>query len=182
MDEEWRAVVGWEGLYEVSDLGRVRMLARSYIDASGHPRSFAARVLNQNRGPHGYQMVWLKFQDRQKNCTVHRLVASAFIRAPEEERWQVNHRDGDKSNCRATNLEWSSPSENMRHAIASGLSRVPALSGERHPRSRFTDAQRLDVRSRHARGETWSQIARAYGVGISTVAEIERRARMKENA
>lgn len=99
--EEWRPVVGYEGLYEVSSLGRVRRLKTDYI--------FSV-VLDS----YGYPIVTLKTPTMTKTCKVHRLVALAFIPNPDN-RPQIDHIDGVKTNNKVGNLRWVTSKQNMQN-------------------------------------------------------------------
>lgn len=106
--EMWKDIPGFEGLYQVSSLGRIR-------------RNGKFKTLRPDR--RGYLTVWLCKNSVQKNHKVHRLVASVFIPNPESKR-TVNHIDGNKQNNRVENLEWATHSENITHANSTGLRTV----------------------------------------------------------
>lgn len=129
-DEIWRDVVGYEGLYQVSNLDRVKSFRKGKI-----------RILKANAGIRGYFRVVLCKDFDKKNRFVHVLVAKAFIPNPENKS-QVNHISGDKSDNRVTNLEWMTPEENIRHAFDNGLRK----SGCEHFRSKFTAEQVREIR------------------------------------
>lgn len=124
--ENWKAVVGFEGRYEVSDRGRVRSVART-DGLPGRPRD--GRVLRLKSGKYGYLRVGLYSAEKQVFKQVHRLVAEAHIGAPPEGRPQINHKDVNKANNWVWNLEWVSALENMAHAAANG--RLNCLDGIR---------------------------------------------------
>ena len=107
--ESWKKVKGYQGLYEVSDRGRVRSLKRS--TTSG--KTLRPCVSG------GYGVVDLSKNGNSRTYLVHRLVASNFLGFPKGK--QVNHKDGVKSNNNLSNLEWVSVKENNEHAVKNGL-------------------------------------------------------------
>lgn len=111
MDEIWKPVIGYEGLYEVSNLGRVKGLERQ-----GNWRD---NILTQCMIGN-YVKVSLTVNGKSQNKLVHRLVAQAFIPNPENKP-EVNHKDGNKLNNCLDNLEWVTKSENIKHAYRTGL-------------------------------------------------------------
>lgn len=124
MTEIWKPIAGYEGRYEVSNLGRVKSLPfkQRYLLRNGVPawRVTRERILAQNRNNKGYHLVHLYLDGERKALLVHLLVARAFLEGGGE---TVNHDDGDKANNRAGNLEWMSWSANHKHAYATGLRR-----------------------------------------------------------
>ena len=122
MEEIWKDIAGYEGKYQVSNMGRVRSLDRLVPAACA--LSKGNQVVNYLRkgvilkphiaGKSGYQYVALSIGDKPKNYTVHRLVARAFVQNFNNKP-EVNHIDEDKSNNRADNLEWVTRIENEHH-------------------------------------------------------------------
>lgn len=119
--EEWKDVFGYEGMYQVSNLGRVRSINRIVAQRgrtktvySGHRKSY---ILKQGVQNNGYSVVWLCKDGKKEAKTVHRIVASAFCKndAPDI-KTDVNHKDGNKQNNCFWNLEWCSKSDNIKHA------------------------------------------------------------------
>lgn len=113
---EWASITGYEGLYEVSSDGRVRTLAHKTMGHSIPSKELAITIHKSQR----YAKVRLYKDGRPKDHAVHRLVATAFVPNPEGKP-QINHKDGNKANNSATNLEWCTQAENNNHAIRKGL-------------------------------------------------------------
>ena len=109
--EEWRAIEGFEGKYEVSNTGKVRSL--------NYKRTGEVKEKSTRKNNGGYVIVSLFLNGRQFDKLVHRLVATAFIPNPNNLP-QVNHIDCCKENNNSYNLEWCNESQNMRHAFANG--------------------------------------------------------------
>lgn len=125
MTEDWRPVVGFEGLYEVSNLGRVRSLDRvnSYsrtCQYSGRilnvKRKYKGRLLRPGTASNGYMTVSL---GRSNSVCVHVLVLTAFA-GPAPTGTECLHRDGTRTNNNAENLRWGTRSENILDAIRHG--------------------------------------------------------------
>jgi hypothetical protein len=104
---------------------------------------------------------------------VHRIVCIAVHGKPADPAAaDVNHKNGIKTDNRPSNLEWSTPHENMRHAVRTGL-RTP-MRGEEHPRSRLTNAQASEIRSRRRAGESLRALAGHFGVSETTISRVAR--------
>lgn len=114
MSETWREIPGYEGAYEVSDLGRVRSLDR----VSSHGRRLRGRVLKQIRRS-GYLSVGLHLNGDPTLYLVHRLVLTAFA-GPPARGMEARHLDGDASNNAASNLVWGTTRENIRDQLRHG--------------------------------------------------------------
>lgn len=111
MAEEWRDVVGYEGYYEVSNMGRVRSIGR-YVKTAWGFRFKQPHIMSENIHPiTGYHMVCLAKDGAKRTYMVHRLVAFAFIANPENKP-QINHKNENKSDNRSANLEWMTAKEN----------------------------------------------------------------------
>ena len=115
MNEEiWRPIEGYEGLYEVSNTGRVKSLNR-YVKGKGESYSLQkGRVLSPGKDKNGYLFVILTCNGKRKMFLVHRLIAQTFILNPDNLP-QVNHKDEDKSNNRVENLEWCTAKYNNNY-------------------------------------------------------------------
>ena len=161
VSEEWRPITGYEGVYEVSSLGRVRRIA------SGQGAT-AGRVLTEKKATNGYRHVDLSKSDYKIRHRIHRLVAYAFIGPPPTPRHGVNHIDGDKTNNRPSNIEWATQSENVSHAYKLGLNPGPDVKGAKNPRAKLTPAQVEEIKA--LRGVEGARVlARRFGVSRSAI-------------
>ena len=156
MIEQWKPIAGYEDLYLISNFGQVRSVERIVVHIDNRIRTFPARILSSKKNSKtGYHQVGLYRGNKGKMFYVHRLVAEAFIPNDENKRC-VNHKDGTRSHNRVDNLEWSTHSENILHAHATGLAK--ALRGEDNHKAKITwkAAQQLrdDV---WAVVETWAK-------------------------
>lgn len=148
--ELWKWIDGYEGKYDINPKGEVR----SYLP-DGH-----CRKVKQSISGHGYLYVSLS----KKTFSLHRLVANAFVANPLH-RKEVNHRDGNKKNPSAENLEWVTRSENIRHAISLGLFTPPKARGEAANKSHLKNEDVLAIRAKYAKGgSTHKSLAQQYGV------------------
>jgi len=166
--EEWKAIEGYEGYYEVSSLGRVRSLPRTVSSGRGWNYPVKGKILTPASDRGGYQLVTLR-KDGQRTLKVHRLVAEAFIPNPLKLP-QINHKDGDKTNNRVENLEWCNSKANIAHAWETGLASSNHCSGESHHLSSVQDSHIKECLDLYQTGK-WSQrkLAQKYGVSPTTV-------------
>ena len=118
-DEKWRAVVGYEGSYEVSSLGGVRSLDRVVTYPNGVKRKFEGRFLKLAIGQGGYPSVQLKINGVRKSAFVHHLVLEAFV-GPRPDGCIALHWDDNRNDNRVENLRWGTHSENRRDAVRNG--------------------------------------------------------------
>ncbi len=122
MSEVWKPIKGYEGIYEVSSLGRVRSLARLRIDRMGRRKPIPEKMLKMHDRK-GYDSVTLQDMGRKAIMSVHRLVAMAFIPNPDNLP-VINHRDENPKNNQVSNLEWCDISYNTRYGT--GVERAQA--------------------------------------------------------
>lgn len=132
-EEVWKPVVGYEGLYEVSNKGRIKSLKRSTVTKEGWVQNVHGGICKQKDTRDGYKEVTLFKNGKPKSIRTHRLVAFAFLGKPTDDRTEVNHKDGNKKNNSVSNLEWVTSSENQLHAYRMGLQKVSgnAISGKK---------------------------------------------------
>lgn len=112
--EVWKDVKGFDGLYQVSNYGQVKRLAKKVYQKSGVYATYKTKILKQETVK-GYKRVSLSKENLVTRITVHRLVALTFIEN-NENKPQVNHIDGDKTNNHVCNLEWCTANENEKHS------------------------------------------------------------------
>lgn len=120
--EIWKDIYGYEGHYQVSNLGNVKALYREFTGKDGQLKKYPERILKPEllgTGSLKYKRVSLSKDHKVKRYFVHVLVAQTYIHNPEHKPY-VNHIDNDGLNNKASNLEWVTHSENMLHAQTQG--------------------------------------------------------------
>lgn len=120
MEEIWKDIEGYEGLYQVSNLGRVKSLKRDITNTNYGVAHIKEKILKPRDDGKGYVRVVLYKNNQKKQFKIHRLVAKAFISNPENKA-TVNHINGNKSHNTVGNLEWCTNKENIYHAFKTGL-------------------------------------------------------------
>jgi len=164
----WKTIPGYEGFYEVSDMGDVRSSDRLVHTSNGITQRRKGRTLKPALSA-GYPFVLLQVACERKQIHVHRLVASAFCDKPEGCD-VVNHIDGIKTNNAASNLEWTTYSGNAKHAYDTGLNK--AKYRQDHNNSKLTQFQVDQIRGMLISGKSGSSIARELGVHVMTISNI----------
>lgn len=120
MQEIWKDIKGYEGLYQVSNLGRVKSLYRKIKTINGYVKTVRQKLLKQTIDDTGYYVVSLWKNNKHIRPHIHRLVAENFI-INIENKPCINHIDGNKLNNNVLNLEWCTAKENNIHAYENGL-------------------------------------------------------------
>lgn len=177
--EIWKDVVGYEGLYQVSNLGRVKSLDRDIIT---HHTDGRGDVVTHRKGimkkiwlyKTGYLYTELCKDDVKKKHKIHRLVAMAFIENPNPEKYDIiNHIDGNPLNNNVSNLEWIDNRGNQIHAIETGLNKYV---GTNSYWSKLTEAQVKFIRENYKpRGEyNFCTMAKMFGVTPNTIQNVIR--------
>lgn len=119
MVETWKDVIGFEGIYQVSDRGRVRRLKRTITNSLGRKITLGSMILRTYINNSGYECIDLTVNGVKTKTTVHRLVAKHFCEGYAVG-LDVNHKDANRLNNSADNLEWVSRVENIRDSIKRG--------------------------------------------------------------
>lgn len=113
--EIWKPITGFEKLYEVSNTGKIRSLTRKLSDG----RIWKGRIMSTPLSS-GYPAVSLRKEGKYYRERVHRIVGKEFVEGYQKG-LVINHKDGDKTNNRSSNLEWCTSAENCKHAVRTGL-------------------------------------------------------------
>lgn len=164
MEELWKDIPGYEGRYQVSNLGRVKSLPRVALwhhrSGTVFPRRVAGRILKPGRMPCGHLSVVLGHG--KPGSPVHHLVMLAFV-GPRPAGMDICHNNGDPADNRLENLRYDTRRENL----------LDEYRANRGSRTSFTCDQVLDIKNRLAQGEQGARIARDYGVTPSAISAIK---------
>jgi hypothetical protein len=161
MTETWKPVVGYEGLYEISDCGNIRTLYKN-----------PPRLLKPGTGTSGYRYVQLTKDGTYLPKQIHRLVVEAFLgEIPDE----VNHKNGIKTDNRLENLEKATRSENILHRVRVLGIRPIINRGEDSGNAKFTETQIRTIRRMYKNGYSYSQVAAQFGCTKSAICHIVKR-------
>lgn len=120
MQEEWKPIIGYEGIYEISSFGNYRRIC---VTQGGSVGNRYIRNTGYKRKGLQYKKLRLQVNKIVKNLYVHRVVATSFIPNPDNKPY-VNHIDGNITNNYVTNLEWCTQKENVHHALSNNLTKV----------------------------------------------------------
>jgi hypothetical protein len=158
MQETWKAVVGFEGRYEVSNLGRLKALAREIIYVDGRIGHLKERLIKGSVMNTGYVAVSFDSKTRK---SAHQVVAEAFLGKPEY-KMTVNHKNGNKTDNHLTNLEWATYRENNSHARITGLNKQ---HGEKTNLSKYSDQFIQAIRNVHIEYKpNYEDLGRLFGI------------------
>jgi len=167
MTEVWKPAIGFEGLYEISSIGRCRRIRSAY----GVPR---IRVLRPGYN-RGYAFYVLVDREIRKNLRPHRMVYEAFV-GPIPEGMQINHKNGKKADNRLENLEVVTPSENTMHGFRV-LGRKPVINafpGDLNPRAKLKKSQLPEIFKLRALGWSQQRIADKFGIDQTNISRVLR--------
>lgn len=165
---------GYDGLYEVSDLGNVRSVDRTVISRNRWgpiEKHLSGKVLDQTVGAYGYLTVSLFRKGKKKIWRVHRLVGEAFLgtRPPGMD---TRHGTAGRRVNVVTNLSYGTRADNEQDKIRDGTFRQGTSIGEANGNSRLTFAQVTEIRRRYGNGDGQSSLGREFGVSYQSVRDI----------
>jgi hypothetical protein len=165
--EVWKKI-DCNNYYEVSNYGNIRSVDRIVEHKTSKFLNIKSQKIKPALRKDGYLHVHLAKDCKSLNKTVHRLVAIAFLENPLN-KFDINHKDGNKSNNNLSNLEWNTRSENLYHAYNIGLKE----RGEKHYNSKLTEIQVNEIRS--INGVSQTQIGINYNVSRKCISKILKR-------
>jgi len=167
MEERWKDINGYEGLYQVSNLGNVRS-----FKVVGHPQKTLdiPHAIKKTTHNNGYDEVMLRKNHTRRLFLVHRLVLEAFI-GPCPANMEACHNNGIRTDNGAENLRWDTRRNNILDKRIHGTARI----GEKNNKTPFITSQILEIRERAQNGESFNSIARYYRVAGITISRIVKR-------
>lgn len=170
MEEIWKDINELGDYYQISNFGRTRRKARWVNSITGvdGKRKLRDKFATQQDNGNGYLQLYVCINSVRKMLYIHRLVAQYFL--PHSDKNFVNHKDGNKKNNHASNLEWVTPAENLRHASEMGL----MACGERTKNSKLTTTQIIAIRRLYSINPKFNRtkVAKKVGVADSTIHKI----------
>lgn len=169
--EIWKDVIEFEGGYEISNFGRLKSLkriAKTHNLYKDIERTYPERIIRAGLDSAGYPIVKLSAFGRMKRTSLHRLVTTAFIPNPENKP-EVNHKNGIKTDARLENLEWVTNSENQKHAYKIGLQNANHVRGEESNWVKLTELQVIEIKILLSKKVTLKEIGKIYNVHFSTI-------------
>ncbi len=167
--EQWRAVPGYEGFYEVSDQGNVRSLPRMVAHPKTGVRPSPGKVLSPARRKDGRRYVALSKEGVVRHGAVARIMLEAFV-GPANGRMAL-HKDDNRDNDNLPNLYWGTNVENMSDKVKNGNS----LKGSKHHKAQVYEAQVIEMRKRMDAGEDYRVVAEEYGLSLTATQSIKHR-------
>jgi hypothetical protein len=171
--EIWKNIEGYEGFYQISNLGNVKSLCRLVGNHSGFKKLLKEKILKTHISKTGYFVINLKINSKRKTFKLHRLIAYSFIEKIKGKEY-INHINGIKTDNRVENLEWVTIKENNYHAIKTGLKKD---SGINNSRSKLNESDIVYIRNSNLKLKELSNI---YKIDASTISKIKLRKTYKD--
>lgn len=176
MKERWKPVYGYEGYYEVSNLGNVRTVERyvtkTIANGNSFPKLCKSKLLSPHLNKDGYPTVNLRKEGKVSNPTkcrpVHILVIEAF-KGPRPEHLQTCHKNGKRDDPRLSNLRYGTAKKNAKDRDEHGTTQ----KGINHTKAILTEAKVRKFRALFAKGHTVREVAAKYNINVSTVNNIK---------
>lgn len=166
--EIWKEIEGYEGFYQISNLGRVKSIDR-FVKGQIGLRKAKGDLKIPTLGKRGYYEIGLNKNSSRKTVKIHRLIALHFIPNPENKP-HINHIDGNKLNNKINNLEWCTHAENMRHARVNGLNKDV---GETHHNAKLKNSDIIKIRYLRSKfNKTHQEIANIFNVTRKNITSI----------
>lgn len=171
MKEIWKDVVGFEGGYQVSNLGRIKTKERNVYHPTLGTVIVNEKIRKQTTAFNGYKKVNMSFDGKRKYMSVHRMVCEAFNGPQPSNNHQVAHNDGCKTNNNSLNLRWATAKENTKDRSKHGNHYVS--KGEKCSLAKLTKKDVLNIRNIWNKGDrSQSKIAKQYNVSQSCISKI----------
>ena len=165
--ETFRNIKGFEDLYKISNTGKVISLPRK----KGIVFRTHSITLKQKTTRNGYKVVVLTKNNTTKHTSVHRLVADAFVHGKTSQKYCVNHKDGNKTNNNAKNLEWCTPKDNIIHAWRIGLINSNNIQGEKHGHAKITNVQAMEILKSN---KTYTELSNIYKISKTSICNLRK--------
>lgn len=162
-NEIWKDIAGFEGRYQISNLGRVKSLVI-------YGKQQSPSIMKPNPHKQGYHLISLRMNGKSFYFYIHHLVLTAFV-CERPKGLECNHKNTIKNDNRVDNLEWITPKKNIQHAIENGLRN---LVGENNHKAKLTESDVIEIRKRLKNNEFQKTIAKDYGVSATTIGHISR--------
>lgn len=170
--EIWKDIPKFEGYYQISNLGNIRSLDRVVTRKHLHPNKITGVHIKYSINTKGYIYARVNVNAKKTIIYPHRYVALLFIPNPENKP-EVNHKKGIKKDNRASELEWVTRKENMRHAMDTGLN---DSNGEKSGKAKLKNEDIINIRNEYkGKYGQYCELGRRYGVSNNNIKDIVNR-------
>jgi len=170
--ENWIEIPDYMDYAEVSDQGRVRTLDRIVAHKRYGTMMLKGKILHTSQNRKGYLRTNLNTNGKTESHLIHRLVARAFLPPQPTPEHQINHKDGDKTNNKPSNIEWVTAQGNSDHAWDIGLCKKETSQGINNGRARLSADQVLEIRDMHKNGLNGMEISEKLSISNGTIYNI----------